>query len=123
MSYNCLYLSPILEVWGIHNYSASYVYVVDARKPHGRLGNMEEGEAALKEALIEFGKPWEVNEGDGAFYGPKIDITVSDALNRDHQLATLQLDFQLPNRFKLYYSAEGEDGKLEKACYDTQSCF
>ncbi|XP_034196886.1 threonine--tRNA ligase, mitochondrial 1-like isoform X2 [Prunus dulcis] len=80
----------------------------------GDLATWKKAEAALKEALIEFGKPWEVNEGDGAFYGPKIDITVSDALNRDHQLATLQLDFQLPDRFKLYYSAEGEDGKMER---------
>ncbi|CAB4289846.1 unnamed protein product [Prunus armeniaca] len=80
----------------------------------GDLATWKKAEAALKEALIEFGKPWEVNEGDGAFYGPKIDITVSDALSRDHQLATLQLDFQLPDRFKLYYSAEGEDGKMER---------
>nr|XP_023903543.1 threonine--tRNA ligase, mitochondrial 1 [Quercus suber] len=48
------------------------------------------------------------NEGDGAFYGPKIDISVSDALNRKFQCATLQLDFQLPARFELYYSAEDE---------------
>ncbi|BFG41051.1 hypothetical protein CerSpe_273250 [Prunus speciosa] len=80
----------------------------------GDLATWKKAEAALKEALIEFAKPWEVNEGDGAFYGLKIDITVSDALSRDHQLATLQLDFQLPDRFKLYYSAEGEDGKMER---------
>ncbi|BBH09246.1 Threonyl-tRNA synthetase [Prunus dulcis] len=86
-----------------------------SNKSHmGDLATWKKAEDALKEALIEFGKPWEVNEGDGAFYGPKIDITVSDALNRDHQLATLQLDFQLPDRFKLYYSAEGEDGKMER---------
>ncbi|KAG6757543.1 hypothetical protein POTOM_037859 [Populus tomentosa] len=48
------------------------------------------------------------NEGDGAFYGPKIDISVSDALKRKFQCATLQLDFQLPDRFKLEYSAEDE---------------
>jgi threonyl-tRNA synthetase len=74
----------------------------------------------LKEALDEFtaagGGKWEMNPGDGAFYGPKIDITISDALRRDHQCATIQLDFQLPERFKLEYnagdpSAKGEDGK------------
>ncbi|XP_022725441.1 threonine--tRNA ligase, mitochondrial 1-like isoform X3 [Durio zibethinus] len=54
-----------------------------------------------------------INEGDGAFYGPKIDISVSDALNRKFQCATLQLDFQLPERFKLEYSAEDE-AKREK---------
>jgi threonyl-tRNA synthetase len=46
---------------------------------------------------------WELNPGDGAFYGPKIDITISDALRRQHQCATIQLDFQLPQRFKLEY--------------------
>ncbi|KAG2564357.1 hypothetical protein PVAP13_7NG131257 [Panicum virgatum] len=53
------------------------------------------------------------NEGDGAFYGPKIDIGVFDALKRKFQCATLQLDFQLPLRFKLTYSAEDE-AKLER---------
>lgn len=51
---------------------------------------------------------WTVDPGDGAFYGPKIDITISDALRRKHQCATIQLDFQLPQRFDLTYrSAEG----------------
>lgn len=50
----------------------------------------------------------QLNEGDGAFYGPKIDITVFDALRRKFQCATIQLDFQLPNRFELRYAnAEG----------------
>ena len=49
----------------------------------------------------------QVNEGDGAFYGPKIDITVFDALRRKFQCATVQLDFQLPIRFKLQYQTEG----------------
>uniref|UniRef100_A0A2N9GPI6 threonine--tRNA ligase n=1 Tax=Fagus sylvatica TaxID=28930 RepID=A0A2N9GPI6_FAGSY len=74
----------------------------------GDLATWEKAEAALAEALDEFGKPWQNNEGDGAFYGPKIDISVSDALNRKFQCATLQLDFQLPARFELYYSAEDE---------------
>ena len=52
---------------------------------------------------------WKVNPGDGAFYGPKIDIKVLDALNRVHQTATIQLDFQLPIRFELSYkNAKGE---------------
>ncbi|XP_022934650.1 threonine--tRNA ligase, mitochondrial 1-like isoform X1 [Cucurbita moschata] len=74
----------------------------------GDLETWEKAEAALTEALNEFGKPWQINEGDGAFYGPKIDISVSDALKRKFQCATLQLDFQLPSRFDLYYSAEDE---------------
>ncbi|KAK2637618.1 hypothetical protein Ddye_025413 [Dipteronia dyeriana] len=73
----------------------------------GQLETWERAEAALKDALNEFGKPWQINEGDGAFYGPKIDISVSDALKRKFQCATLQLDFQLPLPFKLEYLAEG----------------
>lgn len=55
---------------------------------------------------VEMSLP-QVNEGDGAFYGPKIDITVFDALRRKFQCATVQLDFQLPIRFKLQYQTEG----------------
>ncbi|XP_040364448.1 threonine--tRNA ligase-like [Rosa chinensis] len=55
----------------------------------------------------------QANEGDGAFYRPKIDTNVSDALNMKFQCATLQLHFLLPACFELYYSAEGEEGKKE----------
>ncbi|CDP00192.1 unnamed protein product [Coffea canephora] len=75
----------------------------------GDLETWEKAEAALKEALNEFGKPWQINEGDGAFYGPKIDISVNDAMRRQFQCATLQLDFQLPSRFNLSYTAEDEN--------------
>lgn len=57
----------------------------------------------LEDSLNSFGEPWKLNPGDGAFYGPKIDITISDALKRQHQCATIQLDFQLPIRFNLSY--------------------
>ena len=72
-------------------------------------------EAQLADALNEFageGK-WGINAGDGAFYGPKIDIKVFDAMNRIHQCATIQLDFQLPIRFDLTYRAatNGENGE------------
>jgi threonyl-tRNA synthetase len=65
-------------------------------------------EARLQSALEKFSKapggvPWELNEGDGAFYGPKIDITISDSLKRDFQCATIQLDFQGPQNFSLEY--------------------
>ncbi|VDP63403.1 unnamed protein product [Schistosoma mattheei] len=60
----------------------------------------------LKESLDEVGLKWELNPGDGAFYGPKIDITIMDALRRRHQCATIQLDFQLPVRFNLSYASE-----------------
>ncbi|KAK1425852.1 hypothetical protein QVD17_21213 [Tagetes erecta] len=74
----------------------------------GDLKTWDKAEKALEEALNEFGKPWQINEADGAFYGPKIDISVSDAMKRKFQCATLQLDFQLPERFNLTYSAEDE---------------
>ena len=51
-------------------------------------------------------KGWTINAGDGAFYGPKIDIKVFDSLKREHQCATIQLDFQLPQRFELQYTGE-----------------
>ncbi|KAJ6846204.1 threonine--tRNA ligase, mitochondrial 1 [Iris pallida] len=97
----------------------SYVYKIFgftfelelSTRPEKYLGDIEtwdKAEAALTDALNEFGKPWQINEGDGAFYGPKIDIGVFDALKRKFQCATLQLDFQLPLRFKLSYSAEDE---------------
>lgn len=64
-------------------------------------------ESKLKAALDDFtaagGGQWVLNEGDGAFYGPKIDVTISDALKRDYQCATIQLDFQLPQNFELEY--------------------
>jgi threonyl-tRNA synthetase len=63
----------------------------------------------LSQALDErYPGKWDLNPGDGAFYGPKIDITIRDALRRSFQCATIQLDFQLPERFNLKYrSAEG----------------
>lgn len=68
----------------------------------GELELWEQAETQLTETLDAFGKEWRLNPGDGAFYGPKIDITVTDALRRQHQCATIQLDFQLPNRWVFY---------------------
>jgi len=83
-------------------------------RPEGHLGDVatwDKAEAQLTTALDRFtqegGSKWELNPGDGAFYGPKIDITISDALRREFQCATIQLDFQLPQQFNLEYrSAE-----------------
>ena len=75
----------------------------------------DSAESRLKQALQNFrGDDWELNEGDGAFYGPKIDITIQDALMREYQCATIQLDFQGPQNFKLEYrtgEASEEDSK------------
>ncbi|XP_031242767.1 threonine--tRNA ligase 2, cytoplasmic [Mastomys coucha] len=82
-------------------------------RPEHFLGEIEiwdEAERQLQNSLVEFGKPWKINPGDGAFYGPKIDIKIKDAIGRYHQCATIQLDFQLPIRFNLtYVSKDGDD--------------
>uniref|UniRef100_A0A674ILX7 threonine--tRNA ligase n=1 Tax=Terrapene triunguis TaxID=2587831 RepID=A0A674ILX7_9SAUR len=75
-------------------------------RPEGFLGDAhvwEQAEQQLEKSLNDFGQPWELNPGDGAFYGPKIDIQIKDALGRYHQCATIQLDFQMPMRFDLTY--------------------
>ena len=84
-------------------------------RPEKRLGSEElwdTAEEALTNALNKFGKPWKINAGDGAFYGPKIDIQVYDALKRAHQCGTVQLDFQLPIRFNLQYKT-ADYGQIE----------
>ncbi|KAM8794298.1 threonine--tRNA ligase, mitochondrial [Eudromia elegans] len=79
----------------------------------GDAGTWQRAEEQLERSLRDFGQPWELNPGDGAFYGPKIDIHLKDALGRDHQCATIQLDFQLPERFGLLYSS-GAGGASER---------
>ncbi|KAK7751157.1 threonyl-tRNA synthetase [Diatrype stigma] len=71
----------------------------------GTVEDWEGAENALKRALDASGQEWTVNEGDGAFYGPKIDIVLKDSDGKEHQTATIQLDFQLPKRFELEYQA------------------
>ncbi|XP_027046744.1 threonine--tRNA ligase, cytoplasmic-like [Pocillopora damicornis] len=69
----------------------------------GKLELWDSAEKELERRLNEFGMAWKLNPGDGAFYGPKIDIQIQDALRRYHQCATIQLDFQLPERFNLTF--------------------
>jgi threonyl-tRNA synthetase len=73
-------------------------------KSMGSPEQWEKAEAALTEALERQGREYELNPGDGAFYGPKIDFHVTDALGRSWQCGTCQLDFQMPERFDLYYT-------------------
>ncbi len=77
----------------------------------GELANWEIAEAGLKEAMDKRGMSYEINEGDGAFYGPKIDFKVKDALGRTWQCATIQLDFNLPARFDIKY--QDKDGSMK----------
>lgn len=76
----------------------------------GELADWDLAEEALRAALTEVGLDYEVNEGDGAFYGPKIDFKIKDAIGRSWQCSTVQLDFNLPNRFNLKYKdSDGQD--------------
>lgn len=77
----------------------------------GEIANWDKAEAGLKEAMDRRGMKYEVNEGDGAFYGPKIDFKIKDAIGRTWQCATIQLDFNLPERFDLKY--QDKDGQLK----------
>ena len=77
----------------------------------GEIENWNKAEAGLKEAMDRRGMNYEINEGDGAFYGPKIDFKVKDAIGRTWQCATIQLDFNLPARFDLKY--QDKDGQLK----------
>ncbi|WP_442599810.1 threonine--tRNA ligase [Neobacillus sp. D3-1R] len=75
-------------------------------RPENSLGDdslWEISERSLKNVLVELNIPYHLNEGDGAFYGPKIDFHIKDALKRSHQCATIQLDFQMPEKFDLTY--------------------
>lgn len=85
-----------------------YRLALSTRPKEHYIGTEEDwinAEAALQKALNASGQPWTLNEGDGAFYGPKIDIILKDSDGKEHQTATIQLDFQLPKRFELEYQA------------------
>ncbi|XP_034030592.1 threonine--tRNA ligase 1, cytoplasmic-like isoform X3 [Thalassophryne amazonica] len=97
----CLdFVRNVYQVFGF-----SFHCLLSTRPPQC-LGDPEQwdnAEQQLERALQHFGEYWELNPGDGAFYGPKIDILIKDAIGRQHQCATIQLDFQLPIRFELQY--------------------
>jgi threonyl-tRNA synthetase len=100
---------------GYEHFGFKKIKIGLSTRPEMRVGSDETwdtAEAALKSALDASGKDYFVNEGDGAFYGPKIDIQVSDALGRFHQLGTIQLDFQLPDRFDLKFT--NQNGEMER---------
>ena len=84
-------------------------------RPENSIGSDEEWELAinsLKAAVEGVGKPYAINEGDGAFYGPKLDFHIKDSIGRTWQCGTIQLDFQLPQRFDLDYI--GQDGEKHR---------
>lgn len=77
----------------------------------GEIENWDRAEKGLKEAMDRRGMKYDINEGDGAFYGPKIDFKIKDAIGRTWQCATIQLDFNLPERFDIKY--QDKDGQLK----------
>lgn len=104
-------LDFLRHVYTIFGFSFNLVLSTRPENYLGELDQWNAAEKALAESLDEFGLPWKENPGDGAFYGPKIDITILDALKRAHQCATIQLDFQLPIRFNLNYIADDGEKK------------
>ncbi|MGC9992005.1 MAG: threonine--tRNA ligase [Candidatus Cybelea sp.] len=89
---------------------ADFQYVLSTRAPEDRGETDAIAEAAIRSALEHYGLPFDVDEGGGAFYGPKLDVNVRDALGRPWQLGTVQVDFILPARFDLKYrAADGQD--------------
>jgi len=108
------------EILGVYDFSLSMLRAFGfedfaiylATRPESYVGIPEQwvqGEQALERALEAQGLPWELDAGGGAFYGPKIDIKVKDALGRQWQTTTIQFDFNLPQRFDMTYV--GEDGQ------------
>lgn len=90
-----------------------FTYSVElSTRPKSSLGEdhlWEVSEQALQNVLNQLKVPYQLNEGDGAFYGPKIDFHIKDALGRSHQCATIQLDFQMPDKFDLSYINENNE--------------
>ncbi|KAF6214978.1 hypothetical protein GE061_009726 [Apolygus lucorum] len=99
-------LDFLKHVYSVFGFTFDLCLSTRPEKYLGELDVWDDAEKQLAESLDKFGLPWTLNPGDGAFYGPKIDITIKDALKRSHQCATIQLDFQLPIRFNLGYVDE-----------------
>ncbi|KAI9205849.1 tars protein [Polychytrium aggregatum] len=109
-------LDFVRDIYGLFGWSESFTMRLSTR-PESFLGKVETwdyAEDCLRRVLDDFGRPWSINPGDGAFYGPKIDITITDALKRKFQCATLQLDFQLPEQFNLSYRTDDPNEQFKR---------
>ena len=98
----------ILRAFGFENFQA-YLSTRNPDKAAGRPEDWEAPTEALRNSLERVGVPYEIDEGEAVFYGPKIDLKLNDALGREWQLTTIQFDFILPDRFDMAYI--GEDGQ------------
>lgn len=97
----------ILSTFGFDSYE---IYISTRPEKYvGSLENWERATNALEQALIKKGLPYQIDPGEGVFYGPKIDIKIKDVLNRAWQCSTIQVDFNIPERFDITY--RGKDGK------------
>ena len=111
-------IDEVYELFGF-NYNIEL-----STRPEDSMGSDEDWEMAtngLKKALDELGRDYVINEGDGAFYGPKIDFHLVDAIGRTWQCGTIQLDFQLPQRFETEYI--GADGEAHRPIMIHRVCF
>ena len=108
-------LEFVRDVYGIFGFDEPEFRL--STRPEEYVGHSEDwdhAEDSLRKALDRANTSWILNPGDGAFYGPKIDVAVTDALKRRHQCATIQLDFQLPKRFELSYKTSSDVIKDER---------
>merc|ERR1712087_379676 len=101
-------------VYNLFDIKCSFVLSTRPKKAIGDREVWNDAEDQLKAALNKaVGNEWTYNKGDGAFYGPKIDIRITDAMNRKHQCATIQLDFMMPMRFNLQYQEQAAEEAKE----------
>ncbi|MBC7397722.1 MAG: threonine--tRNA ligase, partial [Bdellovibrionales bacterium] len=99
-------IDMMLKTYTVFDFNVDDLEIFLSTRPEKRIGGDEvwdQAESSLKKILDKMGRPYGIDAGGGAFYGPKIDIKVKDALKRKWQLATVQLDFNLPERFDCSY--------------------
>ena len=118
-------LMSVIDLFGrIYSQFGLSYHVELSTKPEGAIGDDEIWELAteaLREAIEAKGIPYRINEGDGAFYGPKLDFHIRDSIGRTWQCGTIQLDMNLPERFNLEYIAE--DGQKHRPIMIHRACF
>ena len=118
-------LMSVIDLYGrIYSQFGLSYHVELSTKPEGAIGDdaiWELATEALREAIEAKGIPYRINEGDGAFYGPKLDFHIRDSIGRTWQCGTIQLDMNLPERFNLEYIAE--DGQKHRPIMIHRACF
>ena len=118
-------LMSVIDLFGrIYSQFGLSYHVELSTKPEGAIGDdaiWELATEALREAIEAKGIPYRINEGDGAFYGPKLDFHIRDSIGRTWQCGTIQLDMNLPERFNLEYIAEG--GQKHRPIMIHRACF